>query len=122
MKLHQAQLTGHNLFTGYGEGFVEINKARHQGALIITADTIQPWQGASFAALSAEHFAELLPFEPEVVLFGSGHKQRFPHPRLYATLSAQYIGVEVMDTQAACRTYNILLSEGRRVLLAVVGE
>ncbi|MCL6263732.1 Mth938-like domain-containing protein [Craterilacuibacter sp. RT1T] len=122
MKLHQAQLSGHNLFTGYGEGFVEINQQRHEGALIITGETVQPWQVGSFAELTPENFAALLPFSPEVVLFGSGSKQRFPHPRLYAALSAQHIGVEVMDTQAACRTYNILLSEGRRVLLAVVGE
>ncbi len=122
MKLHQAQLSGHNLFTGYGEGFVEINQQRHEGALIITSETVQPWQVGSFAELTPENFAALLPFSPEVVLFGSGSKQRFPHPRLYAALSAQHIGVEVMDTQAACRPDKIRLTEGRRVLQAEVGE
>ena len=116
MKLHQAKTAGLNVFTGYGEGHVLINEARHDGNLLVTAEEIHPWEVSDFDALQAAHFEQALPYKPEVVLFGSGAKLRFPHPRLTAALTNAGIGVEVMDTQAACRTYNILMAEDRKVL------
>ncbi|MBI3144624.1 MAG: Mth938-like domain-containing protein [Pseudogulbenkiania sp.] len=119
MKLHQATGQGRNLFTGYGDGHVLINQIRHDGNLVVTPDEVRPWTPASFEELASEHFAMLLDLAPEVVLFGSGARLRFPHPRLTAALTNAGIGVEVMDTQAACRTYNILLAEDRRVIVAL---
>jgi uncharacterized protein len=116
MKLHQAKNAGENQFTGYGEGHVQINGERHDGNLLVTAQVVQPWEVSSFDALEAAHFEAALGFSPEVVLFGSGAKLRFPHPRLTAALTNKGIGVEVMDTQAACRTFNILMAEDRKVL------
>lgn len=116
MKLHQSQNQGNNLFTGYGDGHVLINHERHDGNLIVSPDRVAPWAAEDFAGLTAEHFAAALDFEPELVLFGSGASLRFPHPKLTADLARARIGVEAMDTAAACRTYNILLAEGRRVV------
>ena len=73
-----------------------------------------------FEALSAEHFEAIAALDPEVVLLGTGRVQRFPHPRLTTALSSRRIGIEAMDTGAACRTYNILMSEGRKVLAALI--
>lgn len=120
MKLHQATGEGQNLFTGYSDGQVEINREPHTGNLIVTPDTLLPWQVTDFDALSEQHFAALLEHAPEVVIVGTGATQRFFHPRLTATLATAGIGVEIMDTKAACRTYNILLAEGRKVLAALL--
>jgi uncharacterized protein len=122
MKLHESKTAGANLFTAHGAGYVEINRVRHQGSLVVSADSITPWPPASFEALEEAHFAQLLALQPELVIFGSGSTLRFPHPRLSAALTNAGIGVEVMDTSAACRTYNILLAEDRRVVAALLGS
>lgn len=122
MKLHEAKTAGSNLFTAYGAGYVEINGERHSGSLIVTGNSIQPWAAATFEALAEEHFSALLALQPEVVIFGSGQRLRFPHPRLTAALTNAGIGVEVMDSNAACRTYNILLAEDRQVIAVLLGE
>ena len=86
------------------------------GYRLVLSDVSLP----GFDGLSAEDFAALLEYTPEVVVFGAGARLRFPQPRLTAALTNAGIGVEVMDTGAACRTYNVLLSEDRRVLAAVL--
>lgn len=123
LKLHADAPTGLNTITGYGPGFIEVNKSRHQGPLLLMPDApAQPWQAEGFEALRREHFDALLTLRPEIVLLGTGHRQRFPHPHLTAALARAGVGLEVMDTAAACRTYNILMSEGRRVLAAFLQE
>ena len=77
---------------------------------------------ASFEALDASDFERLRDLRSEVVLLGTGNRQRFPHPRLTRPLSDARIGLEVMDTQAACRTYNILVAESRKVAAALFVE
>lgn len=122
MKLHADPLTHLNTVTAYGPGFVEINKVRHDGNLVVTPDSpIAPWP-SGFDALRAEDFAALVDRAPELVLLGTGSRQRFPHPRLTRALTDARIGVEVMDTPAAARTYNILMSEGRRVLAVLLQD
>ena len=121
MKLHADPLTTLNTVTAYGPGFIEINNVRHVTAVRLTPD--QPateWDIGGFDALRAEDFAALLVDQPEVVLLGTGARQRFPHPKLSAPLARAHVGFEVMDTQAACRTYNILVAEGRRVLAVLL--
>lgn len=120
MKLHEAKTGGLNLFTGYGEGFVLINKERHDGNLVVTPSQVQAWDAGSFDTLEPAHFGQLMALQPEVVLFGSGATLRFPHPRLTAALTNAGVGVEVMDTQAACRTFNILMAEERKVVAALL--
>jgi len=121
LKLHADPLTTLNTVTAYGPGFIEINNVRYGTAIRLTPD--QPpteWNVSAFDALRTEDFAALLESEPEVVLLGTGTRQRFPHPRLSAPLAGAHVGFEVMDTQAACRTYNILVAEGRRVLAVLL--
>ncbi|MGD9944962.1 MAG: Mth938-like domain-containing protein [Burkholderiaceae bacterium] len=121
MKLHADTQTSLNTFTGYGPGFVEINGQRHEGSLLVMPEgLLAPWPAAGFESLEPAHFEALLGHRPELVLLGTGGRQRFPHPRLTAALAAARIGVDTMDTPAACRTYNILMAEGRRVLAALL--
>ena len=123
LKLHADALTSLNTVTAYGPGFVEINQVRHYGNLILTPDQlVEPWSVASFDAMRAEDFEVVLDMRPEVILLGTGQRQRFPHPRLTRGIADARIGVEVMDTAAACRTYNVLMSEGRRVVAAFLQE
>ncbi len=123
MKLHADALTSLNTVTAYGPGFVEINQVRHHGHLILVPDqAVTAWSVADFESLRAEDFDALVELHPEVVLLGTGARQRFPHPRLTRRLVEARIGVEVMDTAAACRTYNILMNEGRRVVAVVLQE
>ena len=120
MKLHLAAPSGQNLFTGYGPGYVAVNHVRHEKHIVVTADQITEWNIGSFEALSAEAFESLLALEPEIVLLGTGSALRFPDPALSRRLAAGGIGLEVMDTRAACRTYNILIAEGRKVVAAIL--
>lgn len=121
MKLHADQTSALNTVTAYGEGYVEINRVRHEGPLLFMPEgAVQPWPVASFEALGAGDFEALVPLAAEVVLFGTGATHRMPNPRLTAPLARAGIGVEVMDSFAACRTFNILKSEGRRVLAVLL--
>ena len=123
MKLHPDELPPLNTVTAYGDGYVDINLQRHDGSVIIMPELpVRSWPVASFAALTADHFTMLLDDDPELVIFGSGARLRFPHPRLTAALAARRIGIETMDLQAACRTYNVLMAEGRKVAAALLIE
>lgn len=120
MKLHQTRVQWRNLFTGYGPGYVSVNGKRWEHSVIVLADRTEPWNVVGFDALTEDTFAQLAELPIEVLLLGSGAKLRFPHPRLTQALIRAGIGLEVMDTQAACRTYNFLLEEGRRVGAALL--
>ena len=121
MKIEREQAEGRNLFTGYGDGYVEVNRARHTASLLVSGDrVVTDWPARSVAGLSGDHLAAIVALKPEIVLLGTGRAFHFPEPRLLAPLYAAGIGVEAMDTPAACRTYNILLGEGRGVLAALI--
>jgi uncharacterized protein len=83
---------------------------------------VQTWALRSFDELTEQHFEQMLSLKPELVIFGSGARIRFAKPALYQSLIKQRIGVETMDLAAACRTYNVLASEGRTVLAALLIE
>jgi uncharacterized protein len=121
MKLHAHQDATLNTLTAYGPGWLEINARRYGHAVLVMPESpVAPWPPARFEDLAPEHFEAIAAMAPEVVLLGTGAAQRFPAPRALATLTRARIGVEAMDTGAACRTYNILMSEGRRVLAALL--
>jgi uncharacterized protein len=122
VKLHASGATGVNMITGYGEGYVTVNSERRSSSVVVLPDRVEPWAAKSFEALSAEDFAFLKNLNAEIVLLGTGPRQRFPHPRLTAALAQAGIGLEVMDLQAACRTYNILVAEERKVAAALLFE
>jgi len=124
MKLHSDDTQQYQTVTGYDASGVEINAQRFDYSLIVLPEVPpQAWNVTRFDDLTAEHFERIAADKPDVVILGTGERQRFVHPRLIASLSNLRIGVESMDSQAACRTYNILMGEGRKVTLAlIIGE
>lgn len=121
MKLHLANTRGLYLVTGCGPDHVLVNGHPWTTSLILLPDQPpQAWPVSGFDDLAEDHFNQLARLTPELVLLGTGARQRFPSPRLHAGLIAARIGLETMDTGAACRTYNILASEGRQVLAALL--
>ena len=109
--------------SGYGPGWVGVNGEKITHSVIITSsgDRIA-WESDTFEGLDAGHFAKLAETGAEIVIFGSGARIRFPKPAWLTPLIARRIGIETMDTAAACRTYNILAQEGRSVAVALLLE
>ena len=121
MKIGEERAEGKNAFTGYGEGYVEVNRARvHASVLVSPERVVTDGPAESIESLTADHLAAIVEMQPEIVLLGTGAAFRFPEPAMLAPLYKAGIGVEVMDTPAACRTYNILMGEGRNVVAALV--
>ena len=123
MKLQSDPHSGANTITGYGDGYIEINKIPYSHAVLLSSDgEILEWAIKSFEDLGAADFMQMASLQPELIIIGTGKRQRFPKPELLKTLIEAKIGFEVMDSQAACRTYNILVGEGGQVLLALIVE
>lgn len=121
MKLHLTTSEDKHLISGYGSGWVQIAQTRHQKSLLVLPDQIiTDWGSSKVSDLSESHFESIATLKPEVVLLGTGDKIQFPHPRLWRCLTDAGIGMECMDTGAACRTYNILMAEGRHVAAALI--
>ena len=120
MKLHVSGPLGRNAITGYGEGYVLVNGQRHEASVIVLPDRVLPWDVSEFAGLTSADFEKLKGLDAEILLLGTGPRQRFPDPRLTAPLAAAGVGVEVMDLKAACRTFNILVAEERKVAAALL--
>lgn len=125
VKLHLDAITGANAITGHGKGYIAINGNNIGNAVIVLSEkVIDPWvtvtSPATVQTLCIADFADLLALRPELVVFGSGAAFRFPERAVMAEFSKARIGFEVMDTPAACRTYNVLLSEGRRIAAALL--
>ena len=121
MKIEREAAESNNVFTAYGDGWVEVAGQRLSGSLAVAAGRlVEGWAAGGIGKLTETETATLLDLDPEIVLLGSGPKFRFPDPAALAPLFRAGVGVEVMDTKAACRTYNILLAEGRRVVAALV--
>jgi uncharacterized protein len=121
MKLHLATTNTQNSFTGHGEGFVLLNGRKMTQSIIVTPEqVIENWAPSGFDALTQNDFQALLELSPEIILLGSGARFRFLPPVTTKALAASGIGVETMDTPAACRTYNVLLAEGRKVAAALI--
>lgn len=123
MKLHQSDNQKYQTVSGYFPGGVEINGRPFDYSLLVLPEAApRAWPVARFEDLTVEHFEQLAAEQPDVVILGTGERQRFAHPRLTTPLTAKQVGVECMDTNAACRTYNILMGEGRKALLALIIE
>jgi uncharacterized protein len=120
MKLTDAKSPGVNFVRSYRPGELRIGEQSYTRSCLITADRIiTDWPPQALEDLQTEHLDLILTLEPEVVVLGSGPQQRFPHASLLAHLLSRRVGCEVMDTGAACRTFNVLLSESRRVVAAL---
>jgi uncharacterized protein len=120
MKFHLSTPTG-NVVTGFGPGWIRVGAQEFRSGIVLTSDTVIPgWAAAGFDRLSDADFAGLLVHAPEIVLLGTGTTLRFPQPRLTRALADAQVGIEAMDTPAACRTFNILAAEGRKVVAALI--
>ena len=121
MKLHTSAPSGINLFTAYGDDYVSVNKeAHHRNLILLPERLIEDWSASTSTTLSAADMEILLGLGTEIILLGTGKRLRFPPAELMRPFPAAGIGLEVMDAQAACRTYNILASEGRHVAAAIL--
>ena len=109
--------------TAHGPGWVAINGEKIESSVVLNSRGLRfAWDCAAFDQLDASHFAKLVELDAELIIFGSGQRLRFPKPVWLAPLMARRVGVETMDTAAACRTFNILAAEGRHVVAALVVE
>lgn len=126
MKLYQDSNANTNVVTGYGEDHVMISKVRHEGNVLVSAGRVltgwAPDAGGDLAGLRAEDLGAARDLGAEILIVGTGRRQRFPQPHLLRPLIEARIGFEFMDFPAACRTYNILVGEGRAVVLGLLYE
>ena len=121
MKFQPDQLAGTNVVTRHGPGELWVGTTRFTGSLLVPwVGHVLAWRPATPEELLADDFQAVLALKPELVIFGSGPRIRFVHPALLRGLIDQRIGVETMDTAAACRTYNVLVAEGRSVVAALL--
>ncbi len=120
MKLHLMPNRGLQLISGYGPGYIAVNHVRYEKCVVVTPQSITAWAVTDFDQITAADFGFIAELKPEVVIFGTGIRQRFPQPGLARALAATGAGVEIMDSRAACRTYNILASENRQVVAAIL--
>jgi uncharacterized protein len=125
MKLHLTTAENNNLITAYSESYIEINKQRYPHSLIVMREElITDWHVTDFSKLTEDDIAKIAAFDQgistEVVLLGTGEKHQFLHPKFFQLLTEKGIPLECMTTAAACRTYNILMSEGRNVTAALI--
>lgn len=121
MKLHLTQADGKQLITGYSPDWISINNLIYRQSLVVLPEAlILDWSVANFDHLNQANFECLLPYQPEVVLLGTGDKHRFIRPQIIQALTDANIPLECMTTDAACRTYNILMAEGRKVAAALI--
>lgn len=121
MKLHLNHHSPQNIFTAHGAGYVSVNGQRYEHSLVVMPEQLHlDWNVLNFDVLNETHFEFLYTLQPEILLLGTGAHQKFPHPKLFQPLIAAGIGVEAMSTSAACRTYNILMNEDRKVVAAIL--
>ncbi len=116
-------MEGSNAISRHGPGGVAVNGVEYTRSVVVPWNgSVLAWPVATFESLTLEHFDLLAALKPELVIFGSGPQLRFPRPALLRPLIDARIGVETMDSAAACRTYNVLLSEARAVVAALIFE
>ncbi|MBB5203570.1 uncharacterized protein HNQ51_000863 [Inhella inkyongensis] len=121
MKFQLEQADGVNHIAKMEAGRIWVGETVHlQSVLVPWSGAVQTWTPQRFEDLDAAHFESLLDFRPELVILSTGTKHRFVHPRLHAALMAERIGLEAMELHAACRTFNVLAGEGRKVLAAIL--
>ena len=121
VKFQPDYLAGVNSITRFDGDRLRVNADVHATSLLVPwQGAVADWQASTLADLTEAHFEAVAAMNPEVVIFGSGERLRFISPQLYRSLIRRGIGIETMDSGAACRTYNVLSSEGRRVVAAVL--
>ena len=109
-----------NSIRAYNDGKITVNEKTISQSVVITPDGNQPWGPRSIEELTPEHINQLCELDPELVIIGTGKALTLPPPALTVALQIRGIGVEIMAHGAACRTFNVLLAEDRRVIVALI--
>ena len=121
MKFQPDTLPGVNVITRFEAGRLWVGSTAFDHSVLVPwTGAVLPWDASALDTLQASHFERIVALKPEVVIFGSGPRLRFVSPALMRALIEQRVGVETMDTSAACRTFNVLASEGRPVVAALL--
>jgi uncharacterized protein len=120
MKFTQQTQEGANLIRRYGANFIVVGDQEIRGSCLVSAGDLTPWSPASIEEITPESLEVIFKSGPEVVVLSTGTTQKFPRAALRAEFASRRIGLEVMEIGAACRTYNVLVSEERRVMAAVL--
>lgn len=120
MKLTDDTLAGIHLVNAHAPGEIRVGATLIRESCLLRADRLVKWRPQTFDALTAADLDPILELQPELVVLGTGTRQRFPEMKLLGALLARGIGCEVMNTAAACRTYNVLVSEDRPVVAALL--
>ena len=121
MKFQLDQPQGGNSISRHDGQSVWVNGVEHRHSLLVPwQGEVQAWDLSRFENLTEAHFERILELKPELVIFGSGARIQFAKPALFRSLIQSRIGIETMDLGAACRTYNVLASEGRSVVAALL--
>lgn len=121
MKLSEDYSDGSYVIRAYTRGAVTVNNHQYQSSLLLANHTLQPdWPVQHIEQMTPQQWQQIIELQPQVIIIGTGERIQFPHPSTYATVIEQGIGVEFMDSMAACRTYNILLSEDRSVVAGII--
>ena len=121
MKMRADRIEGQNAIARHGPDGVFVAGVEHTESVVVPwRGPVLAWDVSGFEGLTPDHFARLAALGPELVVFGSGPRIRFPSPALLRPLIDAGIGIETMDTAAACRTYNVLFAEGRPVVAALL--
>jgi len=121
MKFSEDYAIGTNVIRAFSDSTIDVNSTTYNRSLIVGNNVLlDDWGVNQIADISHEHWQQLLAHKPEVILIGTGQSLVFPHPSSYAVVIEAGIGVEFMDSGAACRTYNVLVSEDREVIAAII--
>lgn len=121
MKLSEDYTTGSNIIRAFTEDSIEVNDKIFRNSLIVgNTLLIADWGITNIEQITHSHWESFIEYSPEVIIIGTGPAIKFPHPSSYAPIIEQGIGIEFMDSAAACRTYNILLSEDRSVMAGII--
>jgi uncharacterized protein len=120
MKITQQLPSGINLIRRYGADFIVIGEQEIRASCLVTANSLTSWEPRTVSELDIDRLAPVFALAPEVVVLATGARQTFPRAALRAEFASRKIGLEVMEIGAACRTYNVLVSEERKVLAAVL--
>lgn len=121
MQFHRDNSDSINIVSAIGSEEIRVGELLIVAPCVISvSNIIEQWDGSDIATLSAQHFADIIAWQPELIVLGTGRSLCFPPPQLTKTINDLQIGFEVMDTAAGCRTYNVLAHEGRNVALALV--
>lgn len=123
MKLHQQFTPNMNTIRAFEPGRIRINKEEYYNSLIVTAEKIEKnWQITHPEQLTEDSIGEFLKYKPEIIIIGTGHRHHLLDPMISIAANQHGLGIEIMTTEAACHTYNILLGEDRAVLAALIIE